>query len=157
ELHRKLLNGNNFTVSDRWKAGCTKLCQCLGRRESTEIKQNGYPAFFYSDQSDFRFLVFSLLCLFLKEEERMSRTRVLVAWMLTLMALLLAATAFAQTASIKGTVTDTTGAAVVGAKVTAKGPLGIDRSTQTNSAGDYEILALSPGTYNIAVEMKGFQ
>src|SRR5262249_28610719 len=66
--------------------------------------------------------------------------------------------AFAQTtASIKGSVTDTTGAAVVGAKVTAKGPLGIDRSTQTNSAGDYEILALPPGTYSVAVEMKGFQ
>jgi len=72
--------------------------------------------------------------------------------------LLMAVTAFAQTtASIKGTVTDTTGAAVVGAKVTVKGPLGIERSAQTNAGGDYEVPALPPGDYTVEVEMKGFQ
>jgi hypothetical protein len=88
----------------------------------------------------------------------MSRTRVLASWMLTLVVLLLAASAFAQTtASIKGTVTDSTGAAVVGAKVTVKGPLGIERTTQTNTGGDYEIPALPPGTYSVEASIKGFQ
>src|SRR5262249_32740377 len=65
---------------------------------------------------------------------------------------------FAQTtASIKGTVTDATGAAIAGAKVTVKGPLGIERSTVTNSGGDYEILALPPGTYSVEAGVKGFQ
>jgi Carboxypeptidase regulatory-like domain len=75
-----------------------------------------------------------------------------------LLVLLLGAVAFAQnTASIKGTVTDPSGAAVVGAKVTAKGPVGIERSGDTNSGGDYEIPALPPGRYTVSVEMKGFQ
>src|SRR5258708_4743717 len=78
--------------------------------------------------------------------------------MLTVMVLLLAVAAFAQTtASIKGTVTDANGAAVVGAKVTVKGPLGIERTTQTSSAGDYEVPALPPGMYSVEVQMNGFQ
>src|SRR5258708_25987804 len=88
----------------------------------------------------------------------MSRKRALSLWMLTLMVLLLAVAAFAQTtASIKGTVTDANGAAVVGAKVTVKGPLGIERTTQTSSAGDYEVPALPPGLYSGEVHMNGFQ
>jgi hypothetical protein len=74
-----------------------------------------------------------------------------------MMVLLLSITAFAQTtASIKGTVTDPSGAAVVGATVTVKG-VGVDRSTRTTSAGDYEVAALPPGTYSVQIEIKGFQ
>src|SRR5262249_52610762 len=92
------------------------------------------------------------------EEERMSRTKVLASWMLTLVVLLLAVSGFAQTtASIKGTVTDATGAAIAGAKGTVKGPLGVERSTGTNSGGDYEKLALPPGTYSVEAGVKGFQ
>jgi len=88
----------------------------------------------------------------------MSRLRVLASWTLPVIVLLLAVAAFGQTtASIKGTVTDTTGAAVVGATVTVKGPLGIERTTQTNSLGDYEVPALPPGAYSVQVQMKGFQ
>jgi len=87
----------------------------------------------------------------------MSRKRLLAAWSLTAMVLLLGLTAFAQTtASIKGTVTDPSGAAVVGATVTVKG-VGIERTTKTTSAGDYEVPALPPGTYSIEVRMAGFQ
>jgi outer membrane receptor protein involved in Fe transport len=87
----------------------------------------------------------------------MSRTKALPLWMLPLLILLMAAVAFGQTtASIKGTVTDPSGAAVVGATVTVKG-VGIDRSSQTNSGGDYEIPALPPGMYSVEVQMKGFQ
>ena len=71
--------------------------------------------------------------------------------------LLFATAAFSQnTASIKGTVKDSTGAAVAGARVTVSGTLGIQRATQTNGNGDYEVPALPPGTYTVKVEMKGF-
>src|ERR1700704_6514019 len=79
--------------------------------------------------------------------------------MLPLLVLLLAATAFAQTtASIQGTVSDQSGAAVVGAKVLVKNTaLGIARTTQTNSTGSYEVPALPPGTYSVQVQMTGFE
>src|SRR5438270_431720 len=80
-------------------------------------------------------------------------------WMLPLLILVFAATAFAQTtASIQGTVTDQSGAAVVGAKVMVKNPaLGIERTTQTNSTGSYEVPALPPGVYSVQVQMNGFE
>lgn len=72
--------------------------------------------------------------------------------------LILAVPAFGQvTASIKGTVTDPSGAAVAGAKVTVTNTArGISRITQTNSTGDYEVPALPPGNYTVKVEAKGF-
>jgi hypothetical protein len=68
------------------------------------------------------------------------------------------AAALAQTtAAIQGTVTDSSGAAVAGAKVVVtSASLGIERSTQTNSSGDYEVPALPPGTYRVEVRMHGF-
>ena len=88
----------------------------------------------------------------------MSRTRALATWLLTLMILVFAAAGFAQnTASIQGTATDPSGAAVVGAKVTVKGSLGTDRTTQTNSSGFYQVPGLEPGTYSVEIQMAGFQ
>src|SRR5580765_4543523 len=80
-------------------------------------------------------------------------------WMLPLLILVFAASAFAQTtASIQGTVADQSGAAVVGAKVTEKNTaLGIERTAQTSSTGSYEVPALPPGTYNVQVQMNGFE
>ena len=74
--------------------------------------------------------------------------------MLSLLVLVFAASAFSQTtASIQGTVSDQSGAAVVGAKVTVKNTaLGIERTTQTSSTGSYEVPALPPGTYSVQVE-----
>jgi outer membrane receptor protein involved in Fe transport len=87
----------------------------------------------------------------------MSRKQALSLWMLPLLFLVFGVAAFGQTtASIKGTITDPTGAAVVGAKVTVKG-VGIDRTTQTNASGDYEVPALPPGNYSVEVQMSGFQ
>lgn len=73
--------------------------------------------------------------------------------------LLFALAALAQnTASIKGLVTDASGAAVVGARVTVTSPtVGIERTTTTNSSGDYEVPALPPGVYNVKVEGSSFQ
>src|SRR5262245_18273175 len=130
-----------------------------GSENYSKAKKNRSFTFFSAVYLESWFLVFSdALPLSTKEEERMSTTKVLASWMLTLEVLLLAVSGFAQTtASIKGTVTDATGAAIAGAKVTVKGPLGIERSTVTSTVGDYEILALPPGTYSVEAGVKGFQ
>src|SRR6476646_3283634 len=79
--------------------------------------------------------------------------------MLALLILVFAASAFCQTtANIQGTVSDQSGAAVAGAKITVKNTaMGIERTTQTNSTGAYEVPALPPGTYSVQVEMTGFE
>src|SRR6201994_1306020 len=79
--------------------------------------------------------------------------------MLPLLVLVFAATAFSQnTAKILGTVSDQSGAAVVGATVTIKSTASsIERTTQTNSTGAYEVPALPPGTYTVQVQMSGFE
>src|SRR5437588_7573595 len=89
----------------------------------------------------------------------MSKKVSLPQWMLLLVVMLFSVAAFAQTtASIKGTVTDQTGATVVGAKVIVKdAALGIERTAQTNAAGDYEVPALPPGSYSVQIQMAGFQ
>jgi len=62
------------------------------------------------------------------------------------------------TTSLHGVVTDTTGAAIVGARVTLSNQsLGLHREINTGSAGEYEFLALQPGTYELTVEATGFR
>ena len=71
-----------------------------------------------------------------------------------------ASTSRAQTfrGSILGTVTDSSGAALVGATVTAHNvDTGVDRITETTTDGGYLIPELPVGTYNVTVDMKGFQ
>src|SRR6266403_3548865 len=61
------------------------------------------------------------------------------------------------TASVKGTVTDATGATVAGAKVVIKSTdVGIERTTETNTGGEYEVPALPPGRYEVQVQKTGF-
>ena len=79
---------------------------------------------------------------------------------LALLALLLLPTlASAQTNGlISGTVTDKSGAAVVGAKVVIANVGGnLTRTTETNADGVYVASALPSGTYNVTVTAKGFQ
>src|SRR5271169_6957493 len=66
---------------------------------------------------------------------------------------------FAQdTASITGTVTDPTGAAIPGAQVTLTSvEHGINRSATSNSTGDYLFAALPIGSYNLTVAASGFK
>ncbi|MGA2427119.1 MAG: TonB-dependent receptor [Candidatus Acidiferrum sp.] len=62
------------------------------------------------------------------------------------------------TATITGTVTDASGAAVVGATVTAKSvDRGITYPVVTNEAGLYRISQLPIGSYELRVEKLGFQ
>ena len=63
-----------------------------------------------------------------------------------------------ETASITGTVIDTSGAAVLGAQVTVtSGAIGVTRTTTTNSDGAYLAGALPAGTYDMLVTAKGFK
>src|SRR5271167_2728823 len=79
----------------------------------------------------------------------------------TLLALLCGANAaWAQdvTASIYGTVTDPSGAAIVGATVTAKSvERGVTFTATTSEAGLYRISQLPVGNYDLRVEKQGFQ
>src|SRR5216684_4236045 len=75
---------------------------------------------------------------------------------------LLAVAAFAQGeiggASLNGTVTDSSGAAVPAAKVTATNPAtGLTRTTTTDQTGLYTFQQLPVGTYDLTIEAKGFK
>src|SRR5439155_11306056 len=60
--------------------------------------------------------------------------------------------------SIIGTVTDPSGAAVPGAKVTVTSVgKGVSDTTTTNESGNYSVTHLIPDTYNIKVEGPGFK
>ncbi len=62
------------------------------------------------------------------------------------------------TTSLRGAVTDRTGATIVNAKVVLNNlGQGLKRETGTSSTGEYEFLALPPGTYSLTVELAGFR
>src|SRR5579871_4448195 len=73
--------------------------------------------------------------------------------------LIVASAVWAQdTASITGTVTDSTGAAIPGAKVALTNTAqGINRAATTNGSGDYLFPALPIGSYNVSVTATGFK
>ncbi len=73
--------------------------------------------------------------------------------------LCLPAALFAQdTASITGTVTDPSGAAIPGAQVSLiSAERGINRTTTTNGSGDYLFASLPIGAYDLTVSVAGFK
>lgn len=63
-----------------------------------------------------------------------------------------------STATIQGSVTDESGAVVVNAKVTVRNlATGVERITQTDNSGAYQVAALTVGDYRIEVQAQGFQ
>ncbi|MEO8049057.1 MAG: TonB-dependent receptor [Acidobacteriota bacterium] len=63
-----------------------------------------------------------------------------------------------STADILGTVTDSSGAVLVGAKITVENPeTGLTRTATSDSSGNYAIALLPTGRYNIKVEQAGFR
>jgi Carboxypeptidase regulatory-like domain len=63
-----------------------------------------------------------------------------------------------DTGVITGTVRDNTEAVITGAEVKISGTAGgIERSTTTNSDGDYLAAGLPGGTYNLTISAKGFK
>lgn len=66
--------------------------------------------------------------------------------------------ASAQTGSFSGTVTDSTGALIPEAKITALNvETGISRETETDESGTYRVTNLSPGVYDVSIEHEGFK
>src|SRR5271167_3625298 len=62
------------------------------------------------------------------------------------------------TGSFSGTVSDASGSAVPGAKVTITAPAtGLTRSANTNDKGEYVIPLLGVANYTVQVELQGFQ
>jgi hypothetical protein len=82
-------------------------------------------------------------------------------WLLGGVMMLLSSTLLGQTTvsngSIAGTVTDSSGAVVAGAKVTMTGPTGQVVHTTTNGSGLYSSGVLIPGVYSVRIEAKGFK
>ena len=62
------------------------------------------------------------------------------------------------TAELSGSVTDSTGAAVANARITATNPsTSFSREVRTNQSGAYLFTILQPGVYNLAAEAPGFR
>lgn len=67
------------------------------------------------------------------------------------------AVAYGQTGSIAGTITDTTGAGVPGATITAKNlATASGRTSTTVTTGTYSIPNLAVGNYDVSVDKPGF-
>ena len=77
---------------------------------------------------------------------------------LLVVAFLMAAVASAQvTSSLRGTVTDPSGAVIPGAVVTLTSPdTGVKRTTPATKDGVYQFLQVPPGKYTLSVEAEGF-
>ncbi len=63
-----------------------------------------------------------------------------------------------DTASITGTVTDSSGAVIAGAEVKiSNAAIGFERKTQTNADGEYLAGGLAGGVYDLTISAKGFK
>src|SRR5258708_9765561 len=62
---------------------------------------------------------------------------------------LLKSSVFAQAATVRGQVSDESGAVIPGAKVTAAGPGGVVKTTSADSNGTYTLAGLALGSYAI--------
>ena len=72
----------------------------------------------------------------------------------------MAAACFAQlgTATISGTVTDSSGAVLPGADVVVvSSTTGFQRATTSNSVGEFSLPGLTPGSYDLTVKRQGFK
>ena len=56
---------------------------------------------------------------------------------------------FAQTATLRGQITDESGAVIPGAKVTLSGPSGTVKSTAADNSGIYTFTTVTPGDYTV--------
>jgi hypothetical protein len=86
----------------------------------------------------------------------MSRLRIAFAMLLAALCAAVPLGAQEQRASIEGTITDSTGAALPGATVEAKGESGGSATTVSDGTGAFRIQALPPGRYEISATLSGF-
>src|SRR6266852_1295023 len=90
----------------------------------------------------------------------MNRTRSIIVPAAFVLTMFVCASAHAQTitATVEGRTTDSSGAAVTGAKVTAlNSSTGLSRSVVTSESGEYQISLLPVGEYTVTVERQGFK
>src|SRR5580658_1527414 len=81
----------------------------------------------------------------------------LILSMLILSTLLVSPAAAQSTSLLNGNVTDVSGAAVSGAKITLTEPAtGLQRTTTSNGSGLYQFLDVPPGTYRLEAAATGF-
>jgi hypothetical protein len=95
-----------------------------------------------------------------KDSNRFATTRHLPLEIIVLCLLVLPAALFAQigASGITGTVTDSTGATVPHAKITAiNEATNVAASTISSAAGTYEMRNLIPGFYDVTAELSGFK
>ncbi len=93
-------------------------------------------------------------------EARRSEVKYFLKTLCLLSLLLCAVLAMAQTETgqITGTIRDTSGAVVAGAKITVKSATtGLTRTATTNAVGLYTIPSLRPDTYDVTIQSPGFQ
>ena len=87
------------------------------------------------------------------------RSRSAAVFLSFILSLLVAGSSYGQgtdLGTIRGTITDTSGAVVAGAKVTVTDVLtSTNRIAQTNSDGSYQVFGLKPGTYEVTIEASG--
>jgi len=87
------------------------------------------------------------------------RSRTAFVFLLSILCLFIARSSFGQgtdLGTVRGTVTDASGAVIAGAKITVTDALtNTSRITSTNSGGSYQVFGLKPGTYAITVEAAG--
>ncbi len=91
---------------------------------------------------------------------RSARGRMLVVWATAFVLLFTSCTIRGQAvnATLLGTVTDSSAAAVANVKVTiTETNTGISRTSQTNESGNYVFPDLPPGTYRVIAELSGFK
>src|ERR1700730_3536384 len=66
-----------------------------------------------------------------------------------LLILLFTSSLFAQNATLRGQVTDESGAVIPGANVTLTGPAAQVRTTTADNSGSYSFADLTPGSYTV--------
>jgi carboxypeptidase family protein len=98
------------------------------------------------------------LAAMLRHHKRVTRNKLLRTVSIALVSFFICASLFAQapTATLRGKVTDPTGAVIPQATVTVTGPEGKQTSITTNQQGSFEVRSLLPGSYNVAANAKGF-
>src|SRR5438270_10211609 len=90
---------------------------------------------------------------------RVNMRRVVLCMAVLVAAVVLVPRASYAQAAIAGVVRDTSGAVMPGVLVEASSPALIERtrSVTTDSAGQYKIVDLRPGTYEVAFTLTGFK
>src|SRR5215831_8605988 len=94
---------------------------------------------------------------FRNTEEAMIRLMVVCAVLVLGLATSVTAQVDVATATLKGSITDQSGAFVPGANVTVTSTeRGVSKNTISDSSGNYQIPLLQPGKYEVTVDASGF-